>query len=418
MDKSIGILNLHFSKNYGAVMVPWAMQYILKKNFDQSSKIINYTFPAPPTARYCYDSFEEFRENFLDITAYHCEITDSLRQYVDNFHTIIVGSDQVFRTSPEHPYYLKWVSGDVRCIAYAASFGIDRYEGNFFVRRKVQKLLHRFDIVSVRETSGVKILQESFGLTATQVLDPTLLLNAEEYQAIIDSGNYSVPENYVAVMFLDKEHWDDLRSSELYKILSQKYTFIDICKDDKNNFRPVPHWLSLIKNAQYIITDSFHGSVFSIIFQKQFLTVSTTCRGNSRIESLFYTLGIPFSRFCTKLSNFETAHFEKDIDYTLTYQKLYKERAKSLEFLRNSLALKPKKKNFIASKIHKLILPILTIKDIATSKELLIFNTIPAISKDTKTKEFYVFKKIPINKIKVHYQNILQIFSKIYHKKR
>jgi len=119
MDKTIGILNFHFAKNYGAVMVPWAMQYILKHEFEQSSKVINYTFPTSQTDKYQYNSFDRFREDFLDITAYHCEITDSLYKYSDTFHTIIVGSDQVFRTSPEQPYYLKWVYGDVRCIAYA-----------------------------------------------------------------------------------------------------------------------------------------------------------------------------------------------------------------------------------------------------------------------------------------------------------
>lgn len=414
MDKTIGILNFHFAKNYGAVMVPWAMQYILKHEFEQSSKVINYTFPTSQTDKYQYNSFDRFREDFLDITAYHCEITDSLYKYSDTFHTIIVGSDQVFRTSPEQPYYLKWVYGDVRCIAYAASFGINRFEGNLFSRRQAKKLLSRFDALSVRESSGVKILQETFGLASKQVLDPTLLLNAEDYQVIIDSDNHPVPENYVAVMFLDTTHWNELKNSELYKTLSLKYKFIDICKDEKGNFRPVPHWLNLIKNAHYVITDSFHGSVFSIIFRKQFITVSTVSRGNARIESLFHTLGIPFSRFYEKLSGSGATHKKKIIDYVPISKKIAEERINSLEFIRISLAMKPKKKDTIATKRGKLVLPILTIREVPEYKELLIFDILPVISKITKTGDLYLFTKISIKGISKYCRNILMTISSIH----
>lgn len=415
MEKTIGILNFHFGKNYGAVMVPWAMQYILKNKFNNPSKIINYTFPSSPVSQYHYDSFEKFREQFIDMTTYHCEITDSLRQYVNQFHTIIVGSDQVFRTSPEYPYYLKWVYGNTRCISYAASFGVDQYEGNIFSRHQAQKLLSRFDALSVRESSGVNILRDTFGLTGRQVLDPTLLLDAEDYQAIIDSEEHPIPENYVSVMFLDREHWHDLMNSELYKILSQKYTFIDICKDENNNFRPVPHWLNLIKNAQYVITDSFHGTVFSVIFQRQFITVSTAFRGNARIESLCRTLGIPLSRFYKKISGSGTAHFEKNINYTPIYKKISEERIESFDFIRNSLSLEPKKKEFIAPKKYKLALPILTVREYIEHKELDIFNIIPVISKNKKTNELYFFKKISLCSIKKCYKNIICMISNIYH---
>ena len=103
------------------------------------------------------------------------------------------------------------------------------------------------------------------------------------------------------------------KNSNIYKELAQSYKFINICKDENNDFRPVAHWLNFIKNAQYVITDSFHGSVFSIIFKKKFVTVATALRGNARIESLCRTLDIPLSRFYPSLIDISPTFFDEDI---------------------------------------------------------------------------------------------------------
>lgn len=257
-------------------------------------------------------------------------------------------------------------------------------------------MLPRFDALSVRESSGVTILRETFDVSGMQVLDPTLLLDAEDYQSIIDSEPLTLPKNYIAVMFLDSEHWEELKNSNIYKELAQSYKFINICKDENNDFRPVAHWLNFIKNAQYVITDSFHGSVFSIIFKKKFVTVATALRGNARIESLCRTLDIPLSRFYPSLIDISPTFFDEDIDYDHINKKIEDGRKISLDFLEKSLSCKAKVKDFIVITRDKLVIPILTVKHTQTHKTLMLFNILPILSKKTGSNQLFFLKNIPI----------------------
>ena len=187
---NIGIMNFHFSNdNYGALMVSYTMQHALKKE-SISSEIINYI----PSKKYISNTvFEYFRDKYLTISNVRMETLESLRNNIDNYKAIIVGSDQVFRGHPYSPYFLSWIYGNINCISYAASFGSDRYNASVGTKKYTKEFLNRFDAHSVRESSGVHIMKNTFGLDAIQVLDPTLLLDPKDYQPIIDSEPCAQP---------------------------------------------------------------------------------------------------------------------------------------------------------------------------------------------------------------------------------
>lgn len=235
-----------------------------------------------------------------------------------NFNAFVVGSDQVWRPRYNRKFlynsFLDFVEkNEIKRISYAASLGADVWEMNEETTKHCKQLVRRFNAVSVREASGVGLCKEYLGVDATHVLDPTLLLEAKDYLWLC-SGNEHPEGEYIAVYTLDytKETLKLLES--VSKNLNTPLYFIG--RFTKTGYPSVESWLEGIANAKFVITDSFHGTVFSIIFQKQFVTLGNIARGNSRFASLFETLGISSQRQCCQ---------EKDIVANLQQTINYKE---------------------------------------------------------------------------------------------
>lgn len=391
----IGILNFHFADNYGAVLVAYSLQKQIQK-LSYSSSNINF-IPDSFSNKIHTSAFQNFRNKFILSTNRYSSF-EGLLLSNGIFDKIIVGSDQVFRMHYNHIFMLNWVSGQKTLISYASSFGAAKLKANLFEKIKSKKLLSRFDAHSVRESSGVSIMKNTFGLDAIQVLDPTLLLDPQDYQPIIDSEPCAQPEKYVGVMFLDDEHWDEFRASALYKKLSAEYEIVNICKDEQGDFRSVPQWLSYIKHASLMVTDSFHGTVFSIIYRKQFITRATANRGNARLESLCSTLDIPLSRFCPSFDKKNDTQFDTLLDFAPVWKRIEEERVVSLDYLKRSLALKPTYKEFIPVRRDRLSIPILSIEEREHDKRLLLFGCIPVVCKPLKGNSMYLFGKIPFSR--------------------
>ena len=340
--QNIKIINLCYGANFGANIVAYSLQYALS-SLHYSSCHINI-FPED-AMHSSHSEFNKFKRNVIHLSLPVFSISGLLKMNPD-IETIIVGSDQVFRYNAL-TNMLPWAWGKKRFISYAASFGHAEYKNMPVAKRLARKLLSRFDAHSVRESSGVSIMKNTFGLDAIQVLDPTLLLNPEDYQPIIDSEPCSQPEKYVGVMFLDDEHWTEFKTSNLYKMLStQGYEIVNIVKDEQGKFHSVPQWLSYIKNASLMVTDSFHGTVFSIIYKKQFITRATANRGNARIESLCKTLSIPLSRFYPSFDAQDDSQFDTQLDFDPIWKRIEEERVVSLDYLKKSLALEPTYKDY------------------------------------------------------------------------
>lgn len=203
----------------------------------------------------------------------------------------IVGSDQVWR-----PFYSPSITNcffdfikedGVRRIAYAASFGTDYWEADVQTTEQLRVLAAKFNAISVRESSGVKLCKEYLGVDAQHVLDPTLLLTAEDYFALVD--NISSPtQPYIAEYVLDMNRTKTKTIRFESKRQCLPVQSIGVMRSYR--FDSVEEWISAIAHSECVITDSFHGTVFSLIFRRPVKILTNNIRGNARIESLLAML--------------------------------------------------------------------------------------------------------------------------------
>lgn len=205
----------------------------------------------------------------------------------------IVGSDQVWRPwcSPDiMNYFFDFITDPgIKKISYAASFGTDQWEISPEDTPRVKELAQRFNAISVREASGVKLCKEYLGVDAIHLLDPTLMLTADDYLSLTTADDH--PEgNYIATYILDT----DPKKSTAIRNESDSLNLpvVKTGQMHRDRFDSIESWLATIAHADRVITDSFHGTVFSIIFGRPVKVLSNNMRGNSRLESLISTLAI------------------------------------------------------------------------------------------------------------------------------
>lgn len=223
----------------------------------------------------------------------------------DVHNTFIVGSDQVWRNSmirhikPARFFFLDFITSEERkrSISYAASFGSNEWEGTPEETEICGRLLREFKAVSVREHSGVQICKEVFGVNAVQMPDPTLLMYVDDYAKIINSEKTWLPNRkYVAAYVLDETAGKSkllLESAQTLNLQLQHLMPHADAKKRRDRFPiSVPQWLRLIRDCEYFITDSFHGCVFAIIYNKPFACLGNEARGNARFDTLLGTFGL------------------------------------------------------------------------------------------------------------------------------
>lgn len=291
--------------------------------------------------------FEQFvKENFLQskpILGY-----SKLKTAGKQYDAVIVGSDQVWHpiNLGTHLNDLSWVPDDVPKIAYASSFGVSEIPA--IQKKTTQKYLNRLDVVSTRETAGAKIVKSLTGKDVPVVCDPSLLYGVDFWDKYAVGSNPS-DEPYILCYFLGNtpEHRvfaNALKSKTNAKIVSLPHVSsinkIDFDFGDVQKFDVGPgEFLGLIKNAAYVCTDSFHATVFSILFHKNFAVCNRYKAGagskNSRIDTLLGVTGLEARR---KVSDFENVEiFDSPIDYSIVDEKLKAYRKESISFFENSL---------------------------------------------------------------------------------
>lgn len=339
----VGILNFHFANNFGAVLVPFSMLKKLQE-IGYDAEVINYIPKEIPPRK----NFIEFRNKFLNINKNTpvLKTRKELLEYQNKFNKIVVGSDQVWRLFNTSLYMLDFAHGNKTLISYAASFGGSEFTK--LTNEKAIALLNRFDAISVREESGVEICNDLFGLPAIQVLDPTLLLDAPDYEPIIEHFKPKVmSDDYVAYSIINKGNVDDLSLNidKLEQKIQLKFKNIILTLGSKE-VNSVGGWLNDIKNAKLIITDSFHATVFSIIYRKKFICLVTDANGKDRIPSLLKSVGIdPSERIVNSLDNITPEMMDKPIDYDAVAEKIQLLKDRSVLFLKNAL-LKPENSKY------------------------------------------------------------------------
>lgn len=262
----------------------------------------------------------------------------------------VVGSDQTWRPclSPDlyHMFcdFLPASSHKLR-IAYAASFGVDTNEFSDVQLGICKPLIKKFQAISVREESGVKLCKDMFGVEAKHVLDPTMLLDKEDYMELIK--DYRPQNEHVDLMqymffFNHEENAIIAKTSSLLNMkpvnLMTKY-FLNQVQDKSQlpdaQFLPVEEWISAYNRAKFVLTDSFHGTVFCIIFNVPFLCVSPVAI--ARFKSLLKVYGLE-DRLVMKESEVTKDLLEKPIDWEKVNSVREVLKKQSLDFLKKSLS--------------------------------------------------------------------------------
>ena len=308
----IGILTHPQSVNYGGILQCYALYTYLRKigyepivihrEADRSffffffarSFLIAIHFPRYYTPNKVDRSINlrPFIEKYLERTK-PIRSQSQIRRICKDYqlNAVIVGSDQVWRKSFAlkfgYNYFLDFVPEDIKKMSYAASLGLSEWEYDLEETAAIKQLLASFSGISVREKDAVSLLKNNAGVDAIQHIDPTLLLSADDYSKI--ASKKLLEESYVFVYWLGAKE----QIFERIRILEEEgKKVVSLFLRDNQEQISIEDWLSYIKNADLIITDSFHGCVFSILFKRKFEVFKNDSGGNGRIPSLLNLLEI------------------------------------------------------------------------------------------------------------------------------
>lgn len=343
--KKIGILTFNRAVNYGAVLQAYALKFACNKYSE--TEIINYKNekienfyslssknPLKTISRKIM--FAKRNKKFFDFIDSNATTTkydkENFGTIENSFDKIIVGSDQVWNldcSGNDYTYLLKGVPNNIKKYSYAASFG-----ASYLPEEQLpafEKSLPEFRKISVREETGKKILKEQLDLDSEVVLDPTLLLDREEWRQGLNFNK--IDKKYILTYFMDsdqelKEIAECVSKATGMPIFNLARLTTDFFGNKVIKKAGPKEWVEYFYNAEFVVTSSFHGTAFAINFGKQFYTYAKNNR-SSRIVDLLKTLGIENRR----ISDANEVDLNQKINYDDVNIKLNEEKKKSYEFI-------------------------------------------------------------------------------------
>ena len=383
----IGIITQPLRNNYGGLLQNYALQTILKQaghdattidwswNTKRNARIIfstiarfllhhitighvakvkNKYYPTDDEDEIIHKNVYAFRKKYISST----NKIENPRKYAEVAHDLrcdayIVGSDQCWRPRYNHGFipnmYLAFTKDcNVKRISYATSFGTDKWEYNENMTKICSMLAEKFDLITVREESGIKLCKEYLGVEAKHVLDPTMLLDKEDYIRLIESENEPKSNGNLFYYILDPA---DKTRSFIESVAQRKnlapFMVLPKYKEEyrtKQNVKEciedcvypsVTAWLRAFMDAEMTIVDSFHGMVFSIIFNKPFWVIGNKTRGMSRFHSLLQQFGLQDRLL--DVNELNNVDLNKHIDWERVNAKREALKQESLSLLFNAL---------------------------------------------------------------------------------
>lgn len=294
--------------------------------------------------------FDKYRDEVFTSLSEEFVGFEALRAGSSRYDAVVVGSDQMWLPSglPTNFYNLQFAAAGVRRISYATSFGVSVIP--WYQRSRTADFLQKIDFLSVREDSGSKICRDVAGVEAKVVVDPTLLLTREEwgktvpFQKIID-GSYIFCYFLGANSLCRKEARRISKETGLPIVTLRHLDEIIVSDEEFGDYAPYnvdpAGFVNLIRGAKYVLTDSFHGTVFSILYKRQFATfyrfsLADRQSRNSRIDSLFSHLGLEGNLVTGEVSALSALN--KFIDFKDVDERLTLWREESWNFLRKALS--------------------------------------------------------------------------------
>lgn len=363
----VSVITRHAVTNYGSLLQAMATQLVIEK-IGYESEIVDYirddesylkheitllkrkrNWYNNPIKRWIYlmlrqpesilagRRFEKERTQLLHMTKRYSSV-NQLKNDPPTGSVYMTGSDQVWGPMEDgnydSTYCLSFASENIRKVAYASSFGHAELSGekkDFF-----RKWLSRYYQIAVREDSALEILKE-LHIVAQQVLDPTLLLTKDEWN------------EYVSEIFIDKyvlvyqihndkklgQYAEQVAKAKGLPLIRVSTAFHQITRPGKLMWCPsIPQFLAFVKNADCMITDSFHGTAFAINFNVPFVEILPNNNTGTRNTSILNLTGLS-DRILKNVNDIELAM--QEIDFTKVNRILHVEREKSIEILKNMI---------------------------------------------------------------------------------
>ena len=356
----IGILTTSHAINYGAVLQAFSLKKAIEENTFKEVEIINYCGDERIAGRKIYrentnlknflinlislfkinyrsnrkaliNQFDTFTRDYLDIHGELIQSSEELKK-LQGFDAFVCGSDQVWNMNlfDDSSYFLSFVAQNIDKIAYAVSIS-DR-----LTRKQMEVIaesIRDFKAISIREQDDAKRLSEIMGRTIESMIDPVFLHDADEWKTLLSLQSNS-SSKYVFVFLISHQEQDikfieNIKNNRKVKILNL-HPFNYIKGDETINFCTPNEFVELILNADAIVTDSFHCTAFSIIFNKTFYNIKRPTR-NNRIENLYSKFGME-SRFVNG-----NGIPSKEIMYTKINIALSNEAKKGKKYIRESI---------------------------------------------------------------------------------
>lgn len=369
----IGIVTLCLNANYGGILQAYALAEVLRRmGHDAVQLQPNRSFgklhsPIIMPLVWCKRAFRRYIGNenglpiFKSLSTWMRQYTDQfIRQHIPmklvketewdaalaaEFDAIVVGSDQVWRPEYSQPLNRHFadfaVGSSVRIVSYAASFGTDKPTISAEKAAELAPMVRSYAAVSVREASAVDICRRLFGVEATHVVDPTMLLNRADYEVLAakaplspgDLMTYVLDESPETEAFIARlaqaKGLTPFRSNSRYEDWTAPIS--------QRRQPPVENWLRGFCDAKLVVTDSFHACVFSILFNVPFICIGNATRGMSRFHSLLSMFGL--TDRLVDISNFDQAHevAAKPIDWRAVNAAIEGRRQMAMQFLAKAL---------------------------------------------------------------------------------
>ena len=371
----IGVLTLPLHNNFGGILQAYALQRVLK-SLGYNAVLIDkpkYISFGPWYKRYLIyvkralqkylmrkdivvradvehnwvpKIIAKHTDKFIDKYIKRIFTKDFSNVKKEDFDALIVGSDQIWRpkyffSAIENAYLDFAKEWNIKRIAYAASFGTEEWEYTEEQTAKCAKLVKGFDAVSVRESSAVELCHEKFGVDAQHILDPTMLLSKEDYIKLFEKAGTNKSDGNLFCYILDENTEKKTMIDSLSKETGLTTFYVNSRYEDPNApleeriQQPVEKWLRSFYDAEFVITDSFHACVFSIIFNKPFIVYGNKERGLARFESLLKIFALE-ERIVTSLNDIDKI-INKPIDWDTVNRKHKEWKEKSISFLINSI---------------------------------------------------------------------------------
>lgn len=369
--KKIALMTWFQYNNYGTVLQAVSLSHVFKKfgyhvdvinyiskGYDRLTKIEKFLNPMLLKDKIIRDFenikykgiedyirnqvFDMFRSQHLNMTR-PLQTLSELNLLNKEYDAFVCGSDQIWSPREFNPrYFLDFVAVNGKKIAYAPSFGRNSIN-NTYIRKRIAENIDKFKHLSIREKQGASIIKEISNKTTQVLVDPTLLLSSNEWdEYLID---VKTPENYILCYFLgnNSKYWKHIEA--ISKNCGLQVLVIPIKPKDYHRKYTIlkgigpGEFLSLVKKASLVCTDSFHGVIFSVIYNRPFLMYKRFSDNNvesqnSRIYNLLSLIGKEDR--LVKNSKIDIDNI-LSCDYSKTYELLDKEKKKSINFLKNAL---------------------------------------------------------------------------------